>query len=202
MNSKTILGISIAAVFAVSILTTSAYAGGLGFLDIKKASVDSNDNKLKKAIIETFGKIPKKGAALGYAVGTTEFDPATGGTLIVATMHPGVLDSVRQKGDIMSPAWHTHYVEVGAVAACGGVGVTDISYESPGKLVISGKKLTIKNVPTGTIDTHFGLAPNSLNEFTTGDPVQVVASFTLRPVFGANGLEAVCVDDVNLFPIP
>jgi hypothetical protein len=41
-----------------------------------------------------------------------------------------------------------------------------------------------------------------LNQFTTGDPIQAVASFELRPVFGADGLEAVCVDNVNLFPIP
>jgi len=204
MTKKLLLGITIAAVFGVSIFFAPlGIVEAMGdYLDIKKAKVSSNDSKLKEAVIETFGKIPTKGAALGYAVGTTEFDPATGGTLIVATTHPGVLDSEDQKGNINSPAWHTHYVEVGAVAACGGVGVLDISHESPGKVSVDGKKIKIRDVPTGTIDTHFGLGPNSLNQFTTGDPIQAVASFELLPIFGADGLEAVCVNVVELFGIP
>jgi hypothetical protein len=203
MTKKLLLGITLAVSFAVLFFAPLGIADAMGdFLDIKKAKVSANDNKLKEAVIETFGKIPTKGAAIGYAVGTTEFDPSTGGTLIVATTHPGVLDSEEQKGNINSPAWHNHYVEVGGVAACASeVGVLDISHESPGKVSVDGKKIKIRDVPTGTIDTHFGLAPNSLNQFTTGDPIQAVASFELIPMFGAEGLEAVCVNVVELFAI-
>jgi hypothetical protein len=203
MTRKLFLATTLGATFVILFFAPLGIADAMGdFLDIKKAKVSANDDKLKEAVIETFGKIPTKNAAIGYAVGTTEFNPATGGTLIVATTHPGVLDSEEQKGNINSPAWHNHYVEVGGVAACGGVGVLDISHESPGKVSVDGKKIKIRDVPTGTIDTHFGLAPNALNQFTTGDPIQVVASFELRPIFGAGGLEAVCVDNVQLFPIP
>jgi hypothetical protein len=203
MTRKLFLATILGTAFAILFFAPLGIAEAVGdFLDIKKAKVSANDDKLKEAVIETFGKIPTKNAAIGYAVGTTEFNPATGGTLIVATTHPGVLDSEEQKGNINSPAWHNHYVEVGGVAACGGVGVLDISHESPGKVSVDGKKIKIRDVPTGTIDTHFGLAPNALNQFTTGDPIQVVASFELRPIFGAGGLEAVCVDNVQLFPIP
>lgn len=204
MTRKLFLGISLAASFVILFFAPLGIAEAVeDFLDIKKAKVSANDDKLKEAVIETFGKIPTKGAAIGYAVGTTEFSPDTGGTLIVATTHPGVLDSEEQKGNINSPAWHNHYVEVGGVASCAsGVGVLDISHESPGKVSIDGKKIKIRDVPTGTIDTHFGLAPNSLNQFTTGDPVQAVASFELVPMFGAGGLEAVCVNVIELFAIP
>jgi len=57
--------------------------------------------------------------------------------LIVATTHPRVLDSELQKGDGNSPVWHNHYVNLGAPSAsCAGAAaeVTDISYESPGKM--------------------------------------------------------------------
>ena len=201
--SKKVLTISLAAIFGVAMIASPIAVDAMGsFLDIKSASVDADTDELNKAVIKTFGHIPKNNAAIGYAVGTTNFDPVTGGTLIVATTHPGVLDSEDQKGDIMSPKWHNHYVEVGAVEACDGVGVLDISYESPGKVKVKGKKIELKDVPLGDVDTHFGLAPNALNDFSTGETIPVVGSFQLRPLTGAGGLEAVCVDNVNLFAIP
>jgi len=194
-KTKTILGLSLAVVFAVSMLG-GAYASG--HLIIEKASVDATATEIKKAKIDTTGKIPKKGAALGYGILTT------GGDIIVATTHPGVLDSETQKGDLMSPKWHNHYATVGdTVSGCpSGVQVLNLSYESPGKVKVKGDKIEIKDVPLGTIVTHFGLAPNSLTSFTTGTYDDAVASFGLSTLSDATGLTAVCVDGLASFPTP
>jgi len=207
--SKKMLTVSLAAIFGFAMIAAPIGVADAisSFLDVKKATIDSDSTELHKAVIKTFGKIPKNNAAIGFAVGMTEFNPSTGGTLVVATTHPGVLDSEDQKGDIMSPKWHNHYVKVGAQAVCvdpenpdnSGVGVLDISYESPGKVNVSGKKITLKDIPLGDVNTHFGLAPNALNDFSTGETIPVVGSFELRPIFGSGGLEAVCVDNVSLF---
>lgn len=207
MNSKTILGVSVAAVFAVSLLTTSAFAGGLGFLDVDDFSVKSSDTKLKKAVIETFGKIPKKGEGgpFGYGV-VTDNHPSS---IIVATTHPGVLDSELQYGKINSPRWHNHYVQLatgaGPCTEAGvnpdGIYVANISYESPGKVLVHRDKISIWNVPAGGVqDFRLGLAPNVATSLDVGIPQNAVVSFTLSlEGSGPYGPEFVCVDNVQVF---
>jgi len=147
-NKKAILGISLAAVFAISLLG-SAYASG--HLTIEKASVDATPTEIKKAKIETTGKIPTKGGFVGYGVVTSSFVmpfPASGpADVVVATTHAGVL-------------------------------------------------------PIGEITgTHFGLAPNLENSFSTGTYGGTVASFTLSgsPTPNTTYGLTVCVDKLTPF---
>ena len=197
MNTKTILGISLAAVFAVSLLG-GAYASG--YLTIESASVSATATEITKAKINTGDKIPTKGeAALGYGIVTSGTD------LVVATTHAGVLDSEEQKGDPTSPKWHNHYVKLAPDAACvspvnpSGLRVVDISYESPGKVHVKSDKIELKDVPLGVIPTHIGIAPNAVSVATTGTYVGAVASFTLSvipdPTYGVG----VCVDNLAPF---
>jgi hypothetical protein len=199
MTRKLYLGIIVAAAFGISI-----FFAPLGIvdatgdpLDIKKAKVSTKNNNLKEAIIETFGHIPKNGVAIGYGVITDDF-PAS---IIVSTMHPGVLDSELQKGNINSPVWHNHYVALNAasVDCASGIEVADISYESPGKVDVEGKKIELRNIQTGPQNFHFGLAPNSLHSLTVGAPSGSVVSFELLPMTGAGGLEHVCVIPHEIF---
>jgi len=203
-NSKRILGVSLAAVFAISLLG-SVYASG--HLTIDSASVTATPTEIKKALIHTSEKIPKDGTPFGYGIVTDgSFGPGFPGVpadVIVATTHPGVLDSEKQKGKISSAKWHNHYVKIGAGPDCPTVQVLDISYESPGKVKVKGDKIEIQDVPLGTIGTHFGLAPNSVTSFTTGEYAGAVASFALSTIpDGSGGLKAVCVDGLSPFLAP
>jgi len=197
INTKTILGISLAAVFAISLLG-SAYA--TGYLTIESASVTATPTEITKAKIYTGEKIPKKGEALfGYGIVTSGTD------LVVATTHAGVLDSQKQKGDPMSPKWHNHYVKLAEDVGCEdpvtnplGLRVVDISYESPGKVNVKGDKIELKDVPLGTdIPTHIGIAPNAVSAATTGTYGGAVTSFELRgiadPTYGIGVCVCVCV---------
>jgi len=209
MISKKILGASIAAVFAVSMLALPlGLADAAGhFLIIESASVTATPTEISKAVIDTAGKIPKKDAFVGYGVVTSSFPvdfPVSPADIVVATIHTGVLDSEKQKGKISSSAWHNHYVKIGAgPAGCAsGIQVLDISHGSPGKVKIKGDKIEIKDVPLGTIGAQFGLAPNLSTSFTTGTYAGLVASFTLSgladPTYGV----AVCVDNLAPFAAP
>ncbi len=197
-KAKTILGISFAAAFVFSMVLIPAYAGG--HLTIEKAKVDATPTEIKKAKIDTTGKIPTKGGFVGYGIVTT------GADIIVATTHAGVLDSELQKGDPMSPKWHNHYVTLGPSTGCtSGTEVLNISYESPGKVKVKGDKIEIKGVPLGTaIPAHFGLAPNVATTFTTGTYDGFVAVFTIspspvpNPVYGLT----VCIDGLTTFAAP
>ena len=202
MNTKRLLGISLAAAFAISFLG-SAYASG--YLTIESASVNATPDEIKKAKINTGDKIPKKDAFVGYGVVTSSFSsdfPEVPADVVVATTHPGVLDSEKQKGDIMSPKWHNHYVKIGTgdAGCASGIQVLDISFESPGKVRVHGDSITLRNVPIGDVDAHFGLAPNSLTSFSTGEYAGAVASFTLSGITDEEtGLLAVCVDNLTPF---
>ena len=194
MNSKTLIGTSFAAVVATLIL---AFPLGLAEAMGDVLTIVSSDVKEKNgkvwAKITTDGKIRKADGAFGYLVGTT------GDHFIAVTKHPGVLDSVKQRGNIDSARWHVHYARAGEIDACkdvdpAGLGITDLSYESPGHVFVVGKKI-IFHVPLASGEVlHFGLAPNALGTYTTGSPDGSAAAFALVPIFGPGGLEAVCVN--------
>jgi hypothetical protein len=207
MTKKLLLGAIIGAAFLLStmVIPFELVEAVADHLQITDADVKSNANKLIELEIETFGKIPKTGA-FGYGILTSGGD-----SIIVATTHGGVLDSEVQKGNINSPAWHNHYVELGdgnpdcidGTANPSGLYVADLSYESPGKVDVDRKEIEISKVPLGTQSTHFGLAPNAMSSFNVGTPGDTVVSFTLRPVGSSIlGPAAVCVDNVSVFVIP
>jgi len=167
------------------------------YLDIDKAVVAKYANKIQ-AVLQAHGHIPKDGSgdAFGYGILTTQGLNA----VMVSTTHAGVLDSEDQR-NANDPRWHNHYVSL-AVDSSGPCGtdpaVNDITFQSPGEIVVNNNKAIMSNLPdkfTGT-------------DALTGDPltlrpgtnVQNVVSFVLEPIFDSENedeLEAVCVTNIQ-----
>jgi len=211
MTFKKTLAISIAAIFALGLLAfplglAGAVSDYLG-INASKSKINFGPTELDKSVIATFGNIPRggQGGAFGYGVLTSGGD-----SIIVTTTHSGVLDSALQKGDINSPVWHNHYVKLGNDPSCidsvtnpSGLSVADISYESPGKVDVDGKKAELKDIPTGSQSEHFGLAPNAVHTFNVGTTGNTLVSFTLSIVgSGPYGPGAVCVNNVSPVTLP
>ena len=204
------LAIAVVAIASLGILAfplglASAVSDYLG-INASKSSINFGPTELDKSVIATFGDIPREGqgGAFGYGILTSG-----GNSIIVTTTHPGVLDSALQKGDINSPVWHNHYVKLGTDASCisgtnpSGLSVADISYESPGKVDVDGKKVQLKDIPTGSQNEHFGLAPNAVHAFNVGTTGNTLVSFTLSIVgSGPYGPGAVCVNNVSPVTLP
>ena len=164
------------------------------YFTIKKAKVfvDPDRDRLRANLI-THGLIPTDGSegAFGYGILTSDGD-----AILVTTTHPGVLDSEDQSY-ILDPVWHNHFVRLDSVAACGAdPGVVDITWQSPGKVVIEDNRAKISRVPTGEFDGTHSITGSPL-ELELGEDVAAAVSFRLSPVFGAGGLEAVCVTDIT-----
>lgn len=193
MSSKAFFALVVAAGLAASVLSAPVLASAVtDFLTIKKAKVfvDPDRDRLR-ANLMTEGLIPTDGAegAFGYGILTS-----TG--ILVATTHAGVLDSEDQSY-ILDPVWHTHFVELGDVSQCGSdPGVVNITWQSPGRVVIDESRAKITRVPTDQFDATHSITGDPLS-MELGQDVSGAVSFKLSPVFGAGGLEAVCVTDIK-----
>jgi hypothetical protein len=159
------------------------------FLDIQNADIGIKGDVIKKIFIETRDEIPQDGSegAFGYGVILSD------GNVIVTTTHAGVLDSKLQV-DINDPVFHNHFVELTTNANCTGEGmepgfaIADLTFESPGDVIIDNNKAILKNLPA----TSGGITP--------GSEVEAVASFILRPLIDltvAPPAVTVCVEDVQ-----
>jgi hypothetical protein len=102
MNKKLLLGVSLAATFALIAFTPMVSA----ISNIVSATVTEDGTTLDAAFV-TAAKINKGGqdGAFGYGILNS------GDSLMVATTHAGVLDSEKQDGQF-DPVWHTHVVEL------------------------------------------------------------------------------------------
>ena len=167
-------------------------SGNPNYLDIDKAVIATDPKKIQ-AVLQAHGHIPKDGTggAFGYGILTEKggFD-----AVIVSTTHKGVLDSVKQNGDKNNPVWHNHYVSLGKNDFCETV-VLDITYQSPGSVVVNKDKAVMSNLPaTFTGTDSFTKEPLTL---TPGTNVDNVVSFKLDPKTDAGELKAVCVTDIR-----
>jgi hypothetical protein len=173
------------------------------FLNIERATVDINDDDLKKAKIQTEGHIPQDGSegAFGYGVITDKGLEA----VIVTTTHAGVYDSEEQD-DAGDSVFHNHYVALTEDKdKCGDdPKVEKITFESPGDVDIQKRNALLENVPlkfTGTSvtpvtdeeDVEFGKDI----KFEAGNDVDDVVSFKLEPQLDGDDIEAVCVTDIE-----
>jgi len=158
MNSKTILGVSIATVFALSMMVLPISASDGSFLDIIKAQASGNG---KNAHIKTAATIPTDGNSglFGYGI------PAANGVLGI-TSHGGVLDSDAQSG-LSDPIFHSHLVTAATDAGIcpGGVKVTSITFGEVGDVSVHNKMIAVKNIDTNAVGA---LNPSGAFSFTIG----------------------------------
>ncbi len=197
MNERSKLGLLIIAGFIGTIFDTPTVFASTAesFLTIERANVmtDDGDDELTISLIVEGLLIPTNGTegAFGYGILTDEGD-----AILVAHTHQGVLDSEDQRF-IGDPIWHNHFVKLGDVEQCGKhQGVIDITWQSPGVVTIDDDTATISQIPTGEFEGGDSITGEPLSMTLTGD-VDDVISFKLDPIFGEDGLEAVCVTDIR-----
>jgi len=193
MKSKTLVVATLAAAFVASVLAVPLADAVGSFLAIRTAIVQPETNELQAKLV-THGLIPKDGSggAFGYGILTS----AGLDGIMVATTHGGVLDSALQTG-ASDPVWHNHFVQLGSDSTnCGSnPAVTDITFESPGKVKVQGNNIQLDDMPatfTGT-NALTGL-PTTISP---GTSVGNVVSFQLAPVFAGDNLVAVCVTNIT-----
>jgi hypothetical protein len=195
VNERSKLGLLIVAGFIGTIFDTPAVFASTAesFLTIERANVLTDDDELTVRLIVEGLLIPTNGTegALGYGILTDDGD-----AIIVAHTHPGVLDSEDQRF-IEDPIWHNHFVKLGDVEQCGkDQGVIDITWQSPGEVTIDDNTATISQIPTDEFEGWDSITGEPLSMMLAGD-VDDVISFKLDPVFGEDGLEAVCITDIR-----
>ena len=196
MNDKITLGLLVVAGFIGTVVAAPVLATTVeSFLVIERARVTVDDEELR-ARLTTEGDIPTDGSegAFGYGILTEDGD-----AILVATTHAGVLDSEEQNY-ILDPTWHNHFVRLGEVAECAGEedqGIVDITWQSPGEVLIDHEIAMISDVPTDEFEGWHSITGEELS-MTLGEDVSNVVSFKLDPVFDEeDGLQAVCVTDIT-----
>lgn len=102
-NTKRILGISLAAVFAISMIAGTAMASGIpGYLDIEKVKIktytDEDGDTFLKAKIKTDERIPKFGkeGAIGYGIILAADGNGNPENVLALTSHRCASDSYEQ----------------------------------------------------------------------------------------------------------
>src|SRR5215204_596868 len=160
------------------------------FLTIERANVLTNDDDDFTIELTVEGLlIPTNGTegTFGYGVLMDEGD-----TILVTHTHPGILDSEAQRF-IEDPIWHNHFVKLGDVERCGeDQAIVDVTWQSPGEVGIDDNIARISDIPTDEFEGWHSMTGESLS-MILGEDVSDVVSFKIDPVFGEEGLEAVCV---------
>ena len=165
------------------------------YLDVQKAIIDIDKNIIKDIVFKTRGDIPQEGSDKNFGYGVVTIVNNTL-NVIATTSHPklGIADSELQNGDPTNPVFHNHYVILGNNSLCGAnPAVQDLSFTSPGKVIIDGNKAILKGLP-GSAQGQFTNVT-----ITPGTNVLIVASFLLESHFNqtTNQLQAVCVVDIK-----
>ena len=75
-------------------------------------------------------------------------------------------------------------------------GVIDITWQSPGEVRINNETARISEIPTDEFEGWDSITGEPLS-MTLGEDISDVVSFKLDPVFGEDGLEAICVTDMR-----
>jgi hypothetical protein len=197
VNERPALGLIIVAGFIGTIFDIPSVFGfaAESFLTIERSSVliDDDDDELTAELDVEGLLIPINGTrgAFGYGVLTDDGD-----AILVSHTHSGVLDSEAQRF-IEDPVWHNHFVKLGDVEQCDeDQGVINITWQSPGVVTIDDNTAKINYVPTDEFEGWHSITGEPLS-MTLGDDVSGVISFKLNPVFGEEGLEAVCLTDIR-----
>src|SRR5215210_8199329 len=190
------LGLIVVAVFIGTIIDVPPVFAPTAesFLTIERANVLTDDDELAISLILEGLLIPTNGTegAFGYGILTDDGD-----AILVTHTQRGVLDSEDQSS-IEDPIWHNHFVKLGDVEQCGEhQGVIDTTWQSPGEVSINNDSASVSDIPTDEFEGWDSITGEPLS-MTLGEDVGDVISFRLDPVFGDDGLEAVCVTDIRL----
>ena len=207
MTKTILLGITIAAVFAIGFAVFADAITGLANTDIKQNS--NGFQKITFSLVED-AKIAGEDFG-GYAIFTT------GGDVIAVTSHQGAFDSEAQgspggtfvlcspaqvASGLCGPEWHTHLVKPVGSALCSIAAVGSLTFEEPSKNVnVKDSDIAISNVKKGTSSFTNSVSGSAL-AFTVGasqvspNPVTGVGDgvpFDLVPVFDNGNLLAICI---------
>jgi hypothetical protein len=195
VNESPSLGLIVVAVFIGNIFNTPPVFASTAesFLTIERANASIDDDELAISLIVEGLLIPTNGTegAFGYGILTDEGD-----AILVAHTHAGVLDSEDQRF-IEDPIWHNHFLKLGDVEQCGEhQGVIDVTWQSPGEVRINNDSASVSDIPTDEFEGWDSITGEPVS-MMLGEDVDDVISFKLDPVFGEEGLKAVCVTDIR-----
>ena len=161
MTKTILLGATLAAVFAVSMMMVPAFAGGHLVLD----KVEVKDNVKQSLEINAGANIPQDGSvgAFGYGAFGTK-------AVLAITTHGGVgPDSETQTGTA-DPVFHTHAVQLTTTTPCAsGLAVASASFKEVGDLEVSGDTVEVKNISNGKIGTLTGTVVSFTLTVESGD---------------------------------
>ena len=120
MNTKTKLGISLAAIFVLSAVLIPAYAVGHLAIDKTEVKVKTDFVKGKETVdvkIKASVPIPTTGpTAFGYGIFSDGND-----NVVALTSHLGVLDHSSQGGNPLDPVFHAHVLDLAPVTGLGSI---------------------------------------------------------------------------------
>jgi hypothetical protein len=195
VNESPSLGLIVVAVFIGNIFNTPPVFASTAesFLTIERANASIDDDELAISLIVEGLLIPTNGTegAFGYGILTDEGD-----AILVTHTHAGVLDSEDQRF-IEDPIWHNHFLKLGDVEQCGEhQGVIDVTWQSPGEVRINNDSASVSDIPTDEFEGWDSITGEPVS-MMLGEDVDDVISFKLDPVFGEEGLKAVCVTDIR-----
>jgi len=144
MNTKTIPGISLGAVFVVSMMMMPAFAGGHVILE--EVKVNTNGKQLE---IEVAGPIPQDGSlgAFGFGAFGTK-------AILAITTHGGVGPDSEAQTNQADPVFHTHALQLKTVSAatCGSeTAVASASFNEVGDLEVTEDTVEVKNISKSEI---------------------------------------------------
>jgi len=150
-KTRTILAISFAAVFAISMVMAPVYAGGHLAIDSAKMTIKQKKGEIKDLKIKVGAKIPKDESGLfGWALLGWEK------TLVVVTHVPAFDDS---DFDDKKGAFHSHVLGLTSEASCASnlkidpdVDITDPGY----KTKVGKKDIKVKKVPLADLGDKVG----------------------------------------------
>jgi len=177
-KTKTILGISFAAVFVFSMVLIPAYAGG--HLAIDKTDIKVKNLEIKKVDIKVAVDIPTDGSAMAFGYGI--FTDGTNNVLALTT-HAGIDDHPSQGGGA-GPIFHAHVLDLFlppvSVDCTGFDAEVDFAGSGANAGFAADYKVKVK-------DNKISVSKIDMSEISEG--VESIKTFVLKPI-GAN----LCLD--------
>jgi hypothetical protein len=192
-------GVALTLIMCISFQNTemiSAFASSENFT-LSDAKIKKMDRAISSSM-QSEKEINQNGSsgALGVAIISDKgFE-----SVIAATTHMGVYDSLQQK-DASDPVWHNHFVKLVSDnsngSKCGNnPQVKDLTLQSPGNVSISNQSMELSGIPTNFNSTSS--LSNSTIAFEMGKNIDKVVTFKLEPKFDSeNNVEVVWVTNIQ-----